>query len=105
MTDWLNSFSLTRQYTYDIPAKARSLIERYGWFFDDNYAYYFGPHRKDIMMRVPLWQWPKKGSGRFVERANRSHHDKQSKLPVRVIKKKVYRENVLDSSQEAVLHA
>lgn len=82
--EWLNSHSINRQYTYEIPEKARALIERYGWFFDDSYAYYFGPRRKDIMLRVPCWMWPERGSGRFVERARRASHEKQTRLPVRV---------------------
>jgi hypothetical protein len=86
--EWLNSFSLTRQYTYDVPSKAKILIERYGWFFDDNYVYYFGPVRRDIMLRVPLYQWPQKGSGRFCEKVRRYAHDKQTKLPVRISHKK-----------------
>jgi hypothetical protein len=85
-TEWLNSFSLYRQYTYQFSAKAKLLCERYGWFFDDEYAYYFGPKRKDIMLRVPIWLWPEKGSGRFCEKSRRWAHDKQTRLPVRVKK-------------------
>ena len=88
MKDWLNSFSLYRQYTYDIDAKARLLCEKYGWFFDDNYVYYFGPKRKDIILRVPVWLWPQKGSGRFIEKYRRGSNEKQMKLPVRVKCKK-----------------
>lgn len=82
--DWLNSFNIYRQYTFQIPPKAKLLLQKYGWFFDDEYVYYSERKRKDIMLRIPEWMWPEKGSGKFCEKWKRYSHEKQTKLPVRI---------------------
>lgn len=86
--DWLNSFNPYRQYTHQIPAKAKELLDRYGWFFDDTYIYYKERTRDDIMLRLPQWMWPEKGSGRFCEKWRRASHEKQTRLPIRITHRK-----------------
>lgn len=58
--DWRNTRDLYVDYTYEIPEKALILLEKYGWFFDDEYFYYRPKKRPDIMKRMPLWAYPKK---------------------------------------------
>jgi len=80
--EWLNRpFQRYGQYTYEIPLKALGLINRYGWFFDDDYFYYIPRTRKDIMIRFPLWMYPQKGlSGKQIEKYQRYYSDKQVQL-------------------------
>lgn len=77
--EWLNRpFQRYGQYTYEIPEKAKFLIEKWGWFFDDEYFYYIPRTRKDIMVRFPIWMYPQKGlSGNEVEKWHRHAHEKQ----------------------------
>jgi hypothetical protein len=80
--EWLNRpFQTYGQYTYEIPQKARTILNRYGWFFDNDYFYYRPKKKQDIMIRIPLWMWPQKDfSGKEREKWRRISHEKQVKL-------------------------
>ncbi len=86
--DWLNSFGKYRMYSYEISEKEQLLLDRYGWFFDDKYVYYQTKKAKlkHIILRVPAYLWPETGSGRFTEKWRRYANEKQTRLPIKIIK-------------------
>lgn len=66
---------------------AQKLLDNYGYFFDDKYVYFQTKKGKlkGIMMRVPIWAREIDGLGsKAVEKFNRCHHEKQTRLKVRV---------------------
>lgn len=70
MTEWLNCHNPYTQYTHEPPNKLKTIVEKYGFAFDDNYWYWIPKYRKsktvvpNMLKRNPLWTYPCKSIAR-----------------------------------------
>ena len=58
MPEWLNFHGPYGQYTRDPDPEMVKIIERWGFYFDDDYYYWSPPNRKDVVKRFPIWAYP-----------------------------------------------
>lgn len=57
--EWLNRPGPYGQYCYaDQNPRARVILSKYPFFFDDFFWYWNPKGRKDIIVRAPLWTFP-----------------------------------------------
>jgi hypothetical protein len=62
--EWLNTPDIYNQYCFEADPRLVSIIQRWGFAFDEKYWYWIPTTRKgkptQIVKRAPLWTYPRK---------------------------------------------
>ena len=74
--EWLNFRGPYGQYTRDPDPKMVTIIERWGFYFDDDFYYWIPKSKRNIVKRFPIWLYPQ----RVVSAEKHKRPENQTKL-------------------------